>query len=1755
MKHLNWKRVAAAAMSLVLAAGTPVLLLTGLIGTKASATSLPYIESIVSGLEGGSKSFHILEIVPQAGTGSIGYYVAGQEPSSGWGQTLGAITKGSPDSGGAYASAAAERTQKMNNEILAGLSAAGLLGTGGTTPLKSTGSYGEVLPWARASGTGYNALQLNHRERDTVSGTFTKKAEGSASSGFDYTQQTTYTIVTGGSYIQNISQFISVSQSTSAADTYFYYSPVFTALNETSADGIADKSTPVYTNTATQADPSATPDSAGYVYYGTLKDGLEFGKKYYYVTSTGEPSVTQGANSYKAKLDATDPYQQVSSNGYFNLTVTGYTYVGDGKGVYSFAPGTGDSCGITYDTVYYTGGYTNNNWFLTKVLDVDAADVSKIRIQVDSLTPAGLSDAVRSQIAADYYDLIVLSNGFLPGGGAIAPYSGSNDLTAGVKTALAAAADSTNKTPVVVDRTLITNTNYAALNIGSLAGSLAGSSSPATFAEGNIYAINSALATNQFDASLIPSSLYNVSGAPFYDVYYEIYHENFLRKTENPNTADLLPETVSMANSIRYIINYRQQRAVTTKTAINVLDIEPASTSSLTAADVLSWLPSGKYTSSDIKITTMSTAEFIGKIDDISETYDMVYVGSHAKYSTDYNDNSMDGLVYTNIGDTYKSGFNMTGLLDRDYYSSKSFSAGGQSYPYIDATATSTANLFRFSGNDLTAVKVQKLMDFAATGYPIILGDNLITDSSRDAEDCTFQVTISGQGTGTASASLTAIPVLTDSSGRQQTVSPAYAWYKADGTAVSGSSSTLTLSGIFASASYYCMATVTYNGKTVTARSNTLTVAPGGTSYGATEGGWNDSGKYNGKNFDVNVTFGGERLTANISVTLSSDYSVSYAWYMYNQYYYNDTRVGSGSTLGLTAGMVGNTYYCVATIYKKNGSSVGSPAYSYDWTVTSQSANTSVTDQGGAAAVPFTTPAVAGAKSVNTAIVDSASQVYALLDGIKNKSNVMTESRAQMQQNSVYEYLNLSKPEIKFTPGGAPAKYDESRSDKGSLTPAGVDGKQVYSLTYTFQIVNATDATPQTTTYQAALYLDQDGDGNYAASENLADIRVTTSGSGGTLPVEPDELKAGTSTANAPVYTVTRQLPSGTVGILPWKLEVTKNGNGNQYIHTSQVDYAYIKPAAGQATTLNILQIDTTADKGGYNLEYSTSQTWGNTGGYVSSDGTHFNGIYGKLLDNVSSDFDVHIYTLYVDDLNTLYSNEALSQWMSYLNSRKSTQVDSRITNIYNYLNPKFNPGAYTDKTAALADLLNQFDMVIVGFGDCYSELNAGSAQAVVNYIGSGKSILFSHDTTSFYNLPISGYQTITSVGYYGNYNTGSTGSYWGYYFNTLLRSQVGLDRYGIVSSEPLPGGGTIRSALKSATSGSTLTSTQAGAIGAKGFTVAYQPGGTDGKTVPETQGFTNYELLRYSADSSQKGVNGMQSVSSDNRSTTRVSQVNKGKITTYPYNLNTADFGGSGGYVPISATHEQYYQLNMNSDDIVVWYCLADDSGSVGDCYANAPDDVTNNYYIYSVGNVTYTGAGHTSDASSVNGSESEAKLFVNTMIAAYRPQRTAPTLKVVDSASGAAAISTYYLTADYSGSGYTSSLVEDSADCPVYFVVTDTNLESDRQISLSLSYTNSAGAAVTCSETLPVHRASTSGKVYSANVNGTSGIVSGMVYYFNLPDSVLTDFGGRQSQSTMDLSLRVSTKFTEKNGTTSEKDSAAVPLTLQKIGLLNLG
>lgn len=93
-----------------------------------------------------------------------------------------------------------------------------------------------------------------------------------------------------------------------------------------------------------------------------------------------------------------------------------------------------------------------------------------------------------------------------------------------------------------------------------------------------------------------------------------------------------------------------------------------------------------------------------------------------------------------------------------------------------------------------------------------------------------------------------------------------------------------------------------------------------------------------------------------------------------------------------------------------------------------------------------------------------------------------------------------------------------------------------------------------------------------------------------------------------------------------------------------------------------------------------------------------------------------------------------------------------------------------------------------------------------------------------------------------------------------------------------------------------------------------------------------------------------------------------------------------------------------MEDPEVTVWYTLADDgkhvvcdgeSNGTGTAvtYGVSPKDVANNYYIYSKGNVFYSGVGHSTITQDM-----EAKLFINTMIAAYRASYEPPMVEILN-------------------------------------------------------------------------------------------------------------------------------------------------------------
>lgn len=589
----------------------------------------------------------------------------------------------------------------------------------------------------------------------------------------------------------------------------------------------------------------------------------------------------------------------------------------------------------------------------------------------------------------------------------------------------------------------------------------------------------------------------------------------------------------------------------------------------------------------------------------------------------------------------------------------------------------------------------------------------------------------------------------------------------------------------------------------------------------------------------------------------------------------------------------------------------------------------------------FFTQSTEGARIVNEAKVDNSSWMYRLMQrAVERKvSNVMTVS--DLNQSGLFSYF-VNMPKLSLELAGDPKKAVVQKGGR-------------YYLQYEFQISSSVETVYQTR-YQANLYVDLNSDGKYGSREQLTDYVVRNADG---TEVKKDGTGAYILNAGK-TYQLERDMSEYLVGVIPWKLEVVQTEN--RYLRTSISDFCVVGVKEGNGKeVIKMLQIRSTARN---NLDLDPKK----------------NEKFKELIEDpeVSDIFDIQITSITTDE--------------------------------------------YVERFTSNGHYLDQFNMLVIGFADMYTEINSEPAvKAILKFIADGKSVLFSHDTTSVFNAQKQSYQqkdgSVSNLG----------GIQWGYNFNTYLRNIVGMDRYGISYDEKNPQlegllkKGKIQE-VKEKWAGDTFveyryidkdgevlaTSTKDAAYGAGCFNAD-----STTSTYAEVQGYTDHLLnnVKWKPDyvkyySLKPG--GAQYDNADNTKdhngcyamgVTHVAKVNDGQITSFPYEI--PDF------FAVAKTHYQYYQLDLESDsdedgmsDVVVWYCL----GSVTerdepvmvekpDIYEASPNDVRNNYYIYSKGNVMYTGVGHSGGQTDM-----ELKLFVNTIIASYRQAAKPPVVTILN-------------------------------------------------------------------------------------------------------------------------------------------------------------
>ena len=119
-------------------------------------------------------------------------------------------------------------------------------------------------------------------------------------------------------------------------------------------------------------------------------------------------------------------------------------------------------------------------------------------------------------------------------------------------------------------------------------------------------------------------------------------------------------------------------------------------------ASAREFLPIFHDENTKVEITTMTTSEFVGHIDDLNTKYDMIYLGDDAEdlnYSGNFRPDKK--VLYYHVGGHKLARYELQGLMNHDYVtkgSQKTVATVGDE----DSTTGTTIGSVRGSGNDIT---------------------------------------------------------------------------------------------------------------------------------------------------------------------------------------------------------------------------------------------------------------------------------------------------------------------------------------------------------------------------------------------------------------------------------------------------------------------------------------------------------------------------------------------------------------------------------------------------------------------------------------------------------------------------------------------------------------------------------------------------------------------------------------------------------------------------------------------------------------------------------------------------------------------------------------------------------------------------------------------------------------------------------------------------------------------------------------------
>lgn len=452
---------------------------------------------------------------------------------------------------------------------------------------------------------------------------------------------------------------------------------------------------------------------------------------------------------------------------------------------------------------------------------------------------------------------------------------------------------------------------------------------------------------------------------------------------------------------------------------------------------------------------------------------------------------------------------------------------------------------------------------------------------------------------------------------------------------------------------------------------------------------------------------------------------------------------------------------------------------------------------------------------------------------------------------------------------------------------------------------------------------------------------------------------------------ITGNWPGAVEGFIPWRIEIyNKNNENSKFSYTGYSSFAMANQAVKDVYVLWIRPDDDSA----MNLNFRDVLE-------QNDDNNH-----------VIANYKIHLITMSYTNFVNMYRNNPNSS--SYANDVNRQYDEStsllKVEYVFNHRSnnyPLYNMDS-TEVTKVGSD--KALDMIVIGFADskAYMDINNIAALKDLDYfLDAGHSMLFSHDNVS-YHYSINKYINGSDSRVNGN----DTGHDWGRYNTSYLRKRLGMDQYGITY-----GGSNAVLPAEYFNARKYIDTTNAHDYRGISEVCVFHYNLDPSKYKEDTQGSymkaddKGYGNMLYSKD--LHGTTALQAINGWCH-TKEVMRTNEGQITNYPFII--------GDYLNVANTHSQYMTLNLEDTDTTVWYVLDDHTGQHGtswnvlfypELYKFTKGDGANNYYIYSKGNITYTGAGH----SKITG-DAEKKLFINTVIAALKAGNYEPEVNVTN-------------------------------------------------------------------------------------------------------------------------------------------------------------